>query len=134
MIREHGLLLTHRDTSDSDFYNVPTPEEVAAYDPTKGPCCTAERFRMDIRGFPKNAWNVSAAKVFARSFQEAHAQFRDMAQREVERAWTTHLAYLKNVYQKQTSKARDIEADKQRHRRKERRMQVYWSFHLTSLY
>ncbi|KAG1786345.1 uncharacterized protein HD556DRAFT_1240528 [Suillus plorans] len=126
MIREHGLLLTRRDTPDSDFYDVPTPEEVAAYDPTQGPCCTAERFRMDIRGFPKSAWNISAAKIFACSFQEAHAQFRDKAQREVERAWTTHLAYLKNVYQKQTSRARDIEAGKQRRRRKERRTQMYY--------
>jgi len=31
-------------------------------------CCTAESFRIDIRGAPKSAWNRSAAQVFARSY------------------------------------------------------------------
>ncbi|KAG1758896.1 hypothetical protein EDD22DRAFT_783311, partial [Suillus occidentalis] len=110
---------------DSDFYDVPTPEEVAAFDSTQGPCCTVERFRMDVRGFPKSDWNISATKVFARSFLEAHAKYRDKTEGEVESAWMRHLAYLRN--------ARHIEADKQRHRRKERRTQVCRSFCLTFL-
>lgn len=31
-------------------------------------CCTAESFRIDIRGAPRSAWNRSAAQVFARSY------------------------------------------------------------------
>jgi len=31
-------------------------------------CCTAESFRIDLRGAPRSAWNRSAAQVFARSY------------------------------------------------------------------
>ncbi|KAG1898184.1 uncharacterized protein F5891DRAFT_1191169 [Suillus fuscotomentosus] len=106
-IQEHGLLLTYRNKLDCDFYDVPTPEEVAAFDPTQGPCCMVEHFCMD-------------------SFLEAHAKYRDKTEDEVESAWMTHLAYLRNVYQRQTVKARNIEADKQHHRRKEHQMQMYY--------
>jgi hypothetical protein len=35
-------------------------------------CCTAETFRINIRGGPKSPWNRSAAQVFARSYLEHH--------------------------------------------------------------
>jgi hypothetical protein len=124
MIREHGILLMKRDSSDSKFYDLPTPEEVAVFDPTKGECCTVERFRVDLRGFAKSDWNVSAAKIFARDFLEAHPQYKASKLREVENAWTTHVDYLRKVYRAQTSEIQEVNVRKQRNRRKERCAQV----------
>jgi len=125
MIREHGLLLMGRDSQSSEFYDLPTPEQVASFNPARGPCCTADRFQVDIRGFPKSAWNISAARVFACSFLKAHPTYKNKKLSEVEKAWTTHVEYLRVVYQKQTSRSQgDNDIDKQKHRRKECRINV----------
>ncbi|KAG2747182.1 hypothetical protein P692DRAFT_20697506, partial [Suillus brevipes Sb2] len=100
--------------------------EVAGFDPTKGLCCTVERFRVDLRGFAKSDWNVSAAKVFARDFLEAHPQFKAVKPSEVENTWTTHVDYLRKVYRAQTSEIQEVDVRKQRNRRKERCAQIYY--------
>lgn len=37
-------------------------------------CCTAERFRLHLRGTPCNSWNASAARVFTNDFLRTHAE------------------------------------------------------------
>ena len=35
-------------------------------------CCTIDSFRINLRGAPKTPWNISASRVFARSFVHLH--------------------------------------------------------------
>lgn len=35
-------------------------------------CCTLESFRINLHGPPKSPWNISAARVFARSYIDHH--------------------------------------------------------------
>jgi hypothetical protein len=40
-------------------------------------CCTVDSFRINIRGVPKSPWNISAARVFARSYVDFYQLDRD---------------------------------------------------------
>ncbi|RPD56981.1 hypothetical protein L226DRAFT_449457, partial [Lentinus tigrinus ALCF2SS1-7] len=63
------------------------PILIRGFDPDKGPCCTAKKFRIDIHGTPASEWNTSATEVFVRDFltvpqhtcrnrKKVHAMFR----------------------------------------------------------
>jgi hypothetical protein len=69
-------------------------------------CCTAESFRIDIRGAPRSAWNRSAAQVFARSYvghyriQANPETLKDIADRAMTRIKSLRFEFKKkNVSQ-----------------------------------
>ena len=49
------------------------PEELQAWDPQTGPCCTSDRFKLDLKGTPRNDWNISASRVFTDDFLNTHS-------------------------------------------------------------
>ncbi|KAH7908183.1 hypothetical protein BJ138DRAFT_1013316 [Hygrophoropsis aurantiaca] len=113
----------HREDRKSGFYDLPTPEEVAAFNPDNGPCCSADRFRIDISGFPKSKWNISAAEVFTKSFTDTHRRYRSQA-KEVTTAWHIHFERLKEIHGEQQGRQSNAQAKK--NRRWERKLQMYY--------
>lgn len=69
-VQAHALKLLGRENKDSPFpkRRIATRAQVRGFDPEEGPCCTAKKFRIDIRGTPASQWNASATKVFVQDF------------------------------------------------------------------
>ncbi|KAH7908180.1 hypothetical protein BJ138DRAFT_1013312 [Hygrophoropsis aurantiaca] len=113
-----------REDIDSAFSDLPLQEEIEAFHPDDGPCCTEDRFRVDLNGFPKSAWNVSAAGVFAQSFISAHPECKKKLP-EVKKAWIGHLTGLRTKYKLEKESEKKA-AQKAKNRRRERRLQLYY--------
>ncbi|KAF9778450.1 hypothetical protein BJ322DRAFT_1000864 [Thelephora terrestris] len=63
-IRDHLKDLTKGRTA--------TDADITYFDPTFGPCCDVEDFRLHLAGTPCNLWNKSATEVFMESFLEKY--------------------------------------------------------------
>ncbi|KAH7904840.1 hypothetical protein BJ138DRAFT_1018563 [Hygrophoropsis aurantiaca] len=114
----------HRDAPKSGFFDLPTEEQIASFCPDDGPCCTENRFQVDITGVPKSAWNMSATAVFVQSFVAAHPEYKKKGT-AVRDAWTTHFARLKEIYNEQQRGGGNT-VKKVKHRRRERKLQIYY--------
>ena len=120
----HALQLMKRRDHKSPFVNLPSPQEIAAFDPKSGrECCMANRFSYDIDSRPSTPWNRSAARVFTADFTEHYPQF-GKSEAEVLKAWRKHTETLRRQYT--TTEQEDAEAayERSRHRQKERKRQV----------
>ena len=53
--------------------NVISVEELHAWDPQTGPCCTPATFKLNLGGTPLDDWNLSASRVFTDHFLTAHS-------------------------------------------------------------
>ncbi|KAI0715208.1 hypothetical protein C8Q76DRAFT_618222 [Earliella scabrosa] len=73
--------------------------EVKDFDLAKShPCCTVEKFRLDLRGTPCSPWNKSATIVFVDDFMEKHPKASKAAVKE---AFKSHIDRLRDVYRQQ---------------------------------
>jgi hypothetical protein len=86
-----------RTDRDSPFEDMPTPAAIAAFNPRMGPCCTVDRFSVDLEGTSRSPWNKSAADVFATNFRETYSEIK-IAHKVVVQAWTKHFETLKGQY------------------------------------
>lgn len=59
---------------DDWLKEVVNEEDVNRWDPRVEECCTADQFKLHLRGTARNAWNVSAARVFTDHFLVTHAE------------------------------------------------------------
>ncbi|KAJ3507579.1 hypothetical protein NLJ89_g6220 [Agrocybe chaxingu] len=89
-----------------------TQEQASAYDAALRtgnaiPSCTAEEFRVCIDGNPKCAFNVSSARIFARSFAEFH--HLDLSHSELQDIHNRVLTMFKTL--KRTRKAGRLSED-----------------------
>ncbi|KAH7905256.1 hypothetical protein BJ138DRAFT_1231055 [Hygrophoropsis aurantiaca] len=118
----------NRDNSEQPFTDNPTPEEIRAFNPKNGRCCTAACFRVDLTGTPQSAWNLSAAQVFADSFCATHpgAQY---SRETVCRTWIAYFDTLWLKYRKREADEKELEAlanaQREKIRRKERKVNLY---------
>ncbi|TFY77451.1 hypothetical protein EWM64_g6563 [Hericium alpestre] len=100
--------------------------QVAEFGQSKKPCCGLADFRVDIEGYPKSAWNKSAARVFAQGFLNQYPRIKKSPQK-IEEAFLTHLAGLRKEYKlRQSEEEVAIRAAKARKdRRDERRRRLF---------
>lgn len=52
-----------------------TERDTQNFDPTFGPCCGVDNFRLHLAGTPCNPWNKSATDVFIESFLEKYTEY-----------------------------------------------------------
>ncbi|KAI0681770.1 hypothetical protein C8T65DRAFT_598124 [Cerioporus squamosus] len=103
---------------------VPGADEVQAYDPKSGPCCTAERFRPDLNSPPGTPWNKSAARVFAQSFVDSD-EFECDDVKLVREMFATHLIYLSRRYKRSRTSPEDQLKAQKLADRNERKRELY---------
>jgi hypothetical protein len=48
-------------------------DELVAWDPETGPCCTAAAFKLHLSGAARHPWNISASRVFTDHFLATHS-------------------------------------------------------------
>lgn len=53
--------------------NVIGAEELNAWNPQAGPCCTSATFKLNLGGTPLDDWNLSASRVFTDHFLTTHS-------------------------------------------------------------
>jgi len=64
-------------------------------------CCNVDSFRINIRGAPKTPWNISAARVFARSFIDSYRLNKDSETlMEISNCATTRIKSLRYAFAK----------------------------------
>lgn len=49
-------------------------DDINNWNPEVEECCTAEQFKLHLRGTPCDLWNASATRVFADNFLRTHAE------------------------------------------------------------
>ncbi|KAH7908072.1 hypothetical protein BJ138DRAFT_406823 [Hygrophoropsis aurantiaca] len=125
----------NREDKSAPFDDLPTLREVAAFDSTKGRCCTPSRFRVDLTDVPRSEWNRSAAQVFAADFIATYPN-GDFTTKQVVNAWFTHFDSLKITYKSLILKQkadkhslRALEAARAAKRRQERKNNLYLRRH-----
>lgn len=69
-VREHMVALTPEDDWLQDAI---LPGELEAWNPQLGPCYTSDRFKLNLKGTPRDDWNISASKVFTDDFLVTHS-------------------------------------------------------------
>ncbi|KAI6094297.1 hypothetical protein F5141DRAFT_1070020 [Pisolithus sp. B1] len=72
-------------------------EEITAWDPGSGPCCTVDNFSVDLQGYVHSKWNRSAAQVFAMEYLKHYKGKNHMLEFMAE-AWLTWVAGMKAQY------------------------------------
>ncbi|KAI0323556.1 hypothetical protein GY45DRAFT_1264373 [Cubamyces sp. BRFM 1775] len=77
------------------------PDDVSAFDPADGPCCTIANFRPDLSAKPRSVWNRSVIEVFVERFMAQHGEADE---ERVEELFTGHLKYLCDKWQAAVSK------------------------------
>lgn len=70
-IRAHMRTLIHQDNWLKDVMN---EHDLEDWDPTLRECCTADQFKLQLRGTPCCPWNASAARVFTDHFLQTHTE------------------------------------------------------------
>jgi hypothetical protein len=89
---------------------------------TCAPCCTVDDFKIDLLGSPRCAWNLSAARVFCRSFLDFHGLSDDADVIDaVSSAFFTRIRTLKVKYGaslRQTHERQELARRMRRYRRK----------------
>ena len=76
---------------------IPDHREVASYVPANGRAVTLGRWRVDLNGTPRSAWNHSCWRVFYFSFLEVY-QYTSADEKEIESAFFHHLRYLQTQW------------------------------------
>ncbi|KAH9913376.1 uncharacterized protein B0H18DRAFT_402892 [Fomitopsis serialis] len=121
----HALRLMARQNKKSPFVNIPSAEQIAAFDPTSGrECCTAERFSYDIHARPSSAWNLSAARVFTVDFRARYPRFEKSEEQVIE-AWMRHTETLRRQLKGQAMSEQETQYEQKLHRRQERKRQLF---------
>ncbi|KAH9914566.1 uncharacterized protein B0H18DRAFT_125338 [Fomitopsis serialis] len=124
-IRTHALRLMKRDTHKSPFANIPSAEQIAAFDPSSGrECCSADNFSYDIHARPSSAWNLSTARVFAADFKAQYPRI-EKSEDEVKQAWMAHTDTLRRQYRDQAIAQSEALYEQKRHRQQERKRQLF---------
>lgn len=63
---------------DDWLHDVIHPDELRAWDPQTGPCCTPATFKLNLKGTPLDDWNLSASRVFTDHFLTTNSDsYRD---------------------------------------------------------
>jgi len=103
------------------------PDELQAWDPNTGPCCTPATFKINLKGTPLDHWNLSASRVFTDHFLITHAdsyhdtwEIRQMVLKKTQ-------AYIKSLIRLYRQKSVGDEValtNKLKHRRQERKASV----------
>ncbi|KAH9912659.1 uncharacterized protein B0H18DRAFT_831803, partial [Fomitopsis serialis] len=78
-----------------------TPEELEGFQ--EGRCCTAKKFKLDLKGTAANKWNKSATEVFTDNFLECK-QYQCKKRSEISAAFRSHLRGLIKKYEEQLLK------------------------------
>ena len=69
-VREHMGTLIPKDSRLQDTIH---PNELRAWNPLNGPCCTPDRFKLHLKGTARDDWNISASRVFTDHFLATHS-------------------------------------------------------------
>ena len=59
---------------DDWLKEVVTQNDLNNWNPDTGECCTAEQFKINLKGTPGDPWNTSATRVFTNYFLRTHAE------------------------------------------------------------
>ncbi|KAI0055203.1 hypothetical protein BV25DRAFT_1815199 [Artomyces pyxidatus] len=107
------------------------------YDRRNGPCCTPDRFRLDLSagsGTPASPWNKSATHVFVESFVQS-GDYTCKNRKEIFQCFATHIKHLKRVFEKQAL-APDVlrRLQKQANRDERRRTLYQWRLNAAMTY
>ncbi|KAF7789322.1 hypothetical protein EIP86_000266 [Pleurotus ostreatoroseus] len=86
--------LMHRSAPNAPFVLdlVPTREEIEAWHPSQGRCCTAAAFKLDLNGSARSKWNKSCERVYERCFLDIGFTCTDTTQ--IAEAFFSHVKYL----------------------------------------
>ena len=116
---------------DDWLQDVIHPDELRAWDPEAGPCCTPDRFKLNLAGTARDKWNISASRVFTDHFLATNPDsYRDtweVRQMVLDKSQ----AYIKSLIKlyRQQRVGDDVTArNKLAHRRRERKVAVRY-FH-----
>ncbi|OBZ77588.1 hypothetical protein A0H81_02217 [Grifola frondosa] len=126
-VQQHARFLMNRESSDSpfDIAFMASEEDVSAFNPFNGYCCTAADFRPDLRSPPGTPWNKSVTKVFVKSFiEEGIYSCTDAHMIEV--AFQTHLKYLRTLHQRAGISKLENTARKRAAKRAERKRNLFY--------
>ena len=58
---------------DDWLQDVIHPDDLQAWNPQTGPCCTPATFKLNLKGTPLDDWNASASRVFTDHFLITHS-------------------------------------------------------------
>ncbi|KAI9069158.1 hypothetical protein FKP32DRAFT_1560268 [Trametes sanguinea] len=107
-----------------DETKIPTEKEVESFDPSHGPCCTADNFRPDLRAPPHSEWNESVCDVFVEEFfkRKVHPSRDEEAIRD---AFFSHLGYLHKSYLDQLKSEQEQQTARKLHNRYERKRGLF---------
>ncbi|KAL6300923.1 hypothetical protein BKA93DRAFT_739573, partial [Sparassis latifolia] len=98
----------------------PSSREIEDFDPNKGHCCTADRFRLDMEGKVKSTWNKSAATVFVDDFLAKYPGYRADAA-DTKRRWFVCTERFHEIYAELRESKDEIQKGKVKHRRATRK-------------
>lgn len=83
---------------DDDWLkDVVSEHDLNNWNPETEECCTAQQFKLHLKGTPRDAWNTSAARVFTDHFLFTHsAQYPDVwaVRRMILRKTSAHVKSL----------------------------------------
>ena len=103
------------------------PEELAAWNPDTGPCCTPNMFKLNLRGTPRDDWNISASRVFTDDFMATHTSLYEDNWENRRIVLEKTQAYIKTLicYYRRKSNSQEVtNQTKVAHRRRERKTTV----------
>lgn len=103
------------------------PDELHAWDPEAGPCCTPDRFKLNLAGTPRDDWNISASRVFTDHFLAANPGSYQDTWEVRQMVLNKSQAYIKSLIKlyRQQRVGDDVTArNKLAHRRRERKAAV----------
>lgn len=110
------------DADKFDMSVIPTEADVDHFDPTLGPCCDIPNFKVDLRKEPHSQFNLSAATVFAQSFN-SYYNYQYQVQ-VLEAMFTAHLKELQYLFRLKASDSSIIEAHRSKRRSDARKLKV----------
>ena len=103
---------------------IPNRNEVASYISSNGRAVTLSRWRVDLNGTPRSAWNHSCWRVFYFSFLEVY-QYTSAYEKEIENAFFHHLRYLQSQWKSLLGQGQEAPADEHKaHNKAERKRTV----------
>lgn len=106
------------------FTNVPSEQEIAAYDPqVDGEACTGINFRPDLKSPPGTAWNKSITAVFVLTFVEADRFIYDYKE-DIHQGFVAHFKSLRNNFKKTSLEPAEAARMKRERNRAERKCNV----------
>ena len=77
--------------------NVISAEELHAWNPQTGPCCTPPTFKLNLGGTPLDEWNLSASRVFTDDFLTTHSASYDDTWENRQMVLKKSQAYIKTL-------------------------------------